>query len=193
MYIGIRWPVISSSSLQLSRGFYAIFLFPFPFSTTFTLCVPLMPLSLNGARHSFVWGGPVWQLLPLLQLHPPLLPLLLWEVWPLMRSWRSFSAWMLTHDTLSTKLYQVTPVSTVLLDGRFALVALWSLPLFLPRHPRTMMTPTTMMMIRMEMLALPTLTRCLLDTLTLCHSWQKGEVVLVMRVVIIKECVHWGM
>ena len=37
-------------------------------------------------------------------------------------------------------------------------------------YPRTMMNPTTMMMMRMEMLALPALTRCLLDTLTLCHS-----------------------
>ena len=35
-------------------------------------------------------------------------------------------------------------------------------------------TPTTTMMIRMEMLVFPVLTRCLLDTLTFCHTWQKG-------------------
>ena len=35
MYIGIRQLVISSSSLRLSRGFYAIFLFPFPLSDHF--------------------------------------------------------------------------------------------------------------------------------------------------------------
>ena len=36
-------------------------------------------------------------------------------------------------------------------------------------------TPTTTMMIRMEMLVFPVLTRCLLDTLTICHTWQKGR------------------
>ena len=36
------------------------------------------------------------------------------------------------------------------------------------------------------MLAFPALTRCLLDTLTLCHSWQKRGVVSVMRVVILR-------
>ena len=54
------------------------------------------------------------------------------------------------------------------------------------------MVPTTTMMIRMEMLALPTLTRCLLDTLTLCHLRQKGGVVLDMRVVILRERVSIG-
>ena len=33
---------------------------PFPFPTTSLLCVPLMPLPLNGARRSFDRGGPVW-------------------------------------------------------------------------------------------------------------------------------------
>ena len=56
---------------------------------------------------------------------------------------------------------------------------------FMKNAQRKMMTPTTMMMTRMEMLALPMLIRCLLDTLTLCHSLQKGEVVLDMRVVIL--------
>ena len=76
-------------------------------------------------------------------------------------------------------------MSAILPDGRLALVALWSLPLLLSRHPRTMITLTMMMMIRIEMLALPVLTRCPLDTLTLYHSWQKGGVVLDMRVVIL--------
>ena len=42
----------------------------------------------------------------------------------------------------------------------------------------------------MEMLALPM--RCLLDSLTLCHSLQKGEVVLGIRVVILRERVSIG-
>ena len=133
--------------------------------------------------------------LPLLQLHPPPLPLLQQEVWLWMRSWRSFSAWMLAliHSLLSCIRW--TPVSAVLLDSRLALVALWSLPLHLSRHlrhPRTMTTSTMIMMMRMEMLTLPALTRCLLDTFTLCYSWQKGEVVLVMIVVIVKGGVSIG-
>ena len=40
------------------------------------------------------------------------------------------------------------------------------------------------------MLALPM--RCLLDTLTLCHSCQKGELVLDMRVVILRGRVSIG-
>ena len=71
------------------------FFVPFPVSTTSMLCVPLTPLPLNGARHSYVRGGLGWQVLPLFLLHPPPLSLLLWEVWLLMRSWRNFNAWML--------------------------------------------------------------------------------------------------
>ena len=59
-----------------SRRFYAIFLFPFPFPSTSSLCVPLTLLLLNRARLNFIRGGLVWQLLPLLQLHPPPIPLL---------------------------------------------------------------------------------------------------------------------
>ena len=73
-------PVISSSFLPLSRGFYAIFLFLFPHPTTSLSCVPLTTLPLNGARCSFDRGVLVRQLLSLLQLHPPLLPLLQREV-----------------------------------------------------------------------------------------------------------------
>ena len=45
--------VISSFSLQLSHGFYAIFLFIFPLPTTSPLCVPLTTLPLNRARRNF--------------------------------------------------------------------------------------------------------------------------------------------
>ena len=44
----------------------------------------------------------------------------------------------------------------------------------------------------MEMLAHPVQIRCLLDTLNLCHSWQKGEVVLDIRVVILRGGVSIG-
>ena len=54
---------------------------PFPSSNTFLLCVPLTTLPLNGARHSFDWGGPIQKLLPLLLLHPHLLPPFLWAEW----------------------------------------------------------------------------------------------------------------
>ena len=42
------------------------------------------------------------------------------------------------------------------------------------------------------MLAFLALTRCLLDNLTLSHSWQKGGVVLVIRVVIVRGRVSIG-
>ena len=47
----------SSSSLQLSRGFHAIFLFLFPRPTTSPLRVPLTTLPLKRVRHSFDQGG----------------------------------------------------------------------------------------------------------------------------------------
>ena len=195
MSIGIRHPMIDSSFLSLSWGSYAIFLFLFLLPTTFTWNVPLMLLPLNGARSSFIRGVLVWQLLPFLQLQPPLLPLLQREVWLWTRSWHSFSAWMLALIHFLLSCIRWTLVSVVLLDGRLTLVALWSLPLLLLRHlrhSRTMMTLTMMMMMRIEMLALPALTRCLLDTLTLCHSWQKWGVVLVMRVVLLRGRVSIG-
>ena len=77
MCIRIRRPVISSSSLQLSCRFYAIFLFILPHPTTSPLCVPLTTLPLNRARHNFDQGGQVQQLIPLLLLHPYMLPPLL--------------------------------------------------------------------------------------------------------------------
>ena len=123
MCIGIWQPVISSSSLRLSWGFYAIFLFPFPCPTTSTLCVSLTLLPLNRARRNFNWGCLVWQLISLLRLHPPLLPLLLREVWLWMRSWHSFSAWMLALIHSILRCIRWTLVSAVLLDGKFTLVA----------------------------------------------------------------------
>ena len=45
---------VSSFSLQVSCGFYTIFLFPFSFLITSLLCVPLTPLPLNEARRSFI-------------------------------------------------------------------------------------------------------------------------------------------
>ena len=47
-----------------------------------------------------------------------------------------------------------------------------------------------LMIMMMEMLDLPM--RCLLDTLTFCHSCQKRKVVLDMRVVILRGRVSIG-
>ena len=117
------------------------------------------------------------QLLPFLQLHPPLLLLLPWVVWLLMQSRCSFSTWMLAliHSVMSC--VKGTLVLVVLPDGRLALVVSWNLPLLLPRHPRTMtMTLTTMMMLRIGMLAHPVMMRCLLDVLTpLSLVTKRGE------------------
>ena len=162
--------IFPSAITRILRHFFV----PFPVSDHFH--VPLTSLPLNEARRSFIWGGPAQQLLPLLQLYPPPLPLVLREVWLWMWSWHSFSAWMLALIHSLLNCIRWTLVSAILLDGRLALVALWSLPLLLPRHPRhlrTMMTSTTIMMMRMEMLALPAMMRYLLDTLTLYHLWQK--------------------
>ena len=56
------------------------FSIPFPVSDHFHVIGAMMLLSLNGARHYYVRGGPGRQLFPLLQLHPYLLPLLLQAV-----------------------------------------------------------------------------------------------------------------
>ena len=45
---------------------------------------------------------------------------------------------------------------------------------------RVMMAPVVMMLMRIRMLALPVMMRWLLELLTLCHSWQKGRVLLGM-------------
>ena len=70
-------------------------------------------------------------------------------------------------DTLTNELYQViTHVGHIARrQARFS--GFVESPSPLPKHPRMMMTLMTMWM---EMLALPVLTKCLLDTLTLCHS-----------------------
>ena len=180
--------MISSFFLQVSHRCFAILLSLFLILLSTLSWVPLKRCQFDKARLSFDRSGhkPRRQILSPPPFHPPpLLLLLLLVLWLSRQSWCSFSAWMLTliHSLLSCIRW--TPVSVVLLDGKLALVALWSLPLLLPRHPRMMMTPTTMIMMRMEMLALPVLTRCLLDTFTLYHSWQRGKVVLDMRVIIL--------
>ena len=71
------------SFLQLSRGFYAIFPFLFPFLTTLASCVPYITLPLNVARPSFGRGRRIQQHPPLVLHHLDLLylhPLLLLQV-----------------------------------------------------------------------------------------------------------------
>ena len=105
MCLGIRLPMISSFFLQLSRKFYAIFLFLFPLPTIFISCVPYMPLPLNVARRSLGHGSRIQQLHPPIRLHllllcPHPLPPLLQMMCDSRTSWRSFSAWMLPWYTL---------------------------------------------------------------------------------------------
>ena len=161
--MGIRWPVISSFFLPLSRGSFAIFLSPFPRSITSLSWVPLTQLPLDGAMLNFARGRckPRQQLLRLLQFHPAL-RLLLQQVESLLRpSWHSLCAWMLALTLLVMSCVRWTPVVVVLHDDRLSWVV-----------SRTIVLARLVMM------------RCLLDVLTLYHSWQKGEVVLDMRVVI---------
>ena len=165
---------------------------PFPLSDHIHVMGAIDATTVKQSEANFIRGGPGQQLLPLLQLYPPPLPLLLWEVWPLMWSWPSFSAWMPTLMHSLLWCIKWTLVLAVLPDDWLALVALWSLPLLLLRHLRMMTTPMSMMMMRMEILAFPVLMRCLLDTLTFCHSWQKGRVVLDIRVVILRRRVSIG-
>ena len=92
-------PVISSFSLRLLRGFYTMFLFLFPLSTTFQSCVPQTLLPLNVVRRSLGHGSRIQQLRPPVRLHldllhPHLLPPLLWAMCHSGTSWRSCSIWM---------------------------------------------------------------------------------------------------
>ena len=96
-------------------------------------------------------------------------------------------------DTLSIELYkvnvrvgciarrQVTMGSLLL---RLLLHHLLSWLLILRMRMLMMVMTMILQMMMMEMLALSM--RCLLDTLTFCHSRQKREVVLNMRVVILR-------
>ena len=194
MSIRIWRPMISSFSLQLSRGFYAIFLFLFPSPTTSPLCVSLTTLLLNEARCNFNRGGLVRQLLPLLLLHLHPLPPLLRAKWHSRTSWRNFSTWMLTSTLSVMSCVRWTPVLAVLLDAKLRWAITPHLPLLWPLQMRVMGPIVLMlpMMRIMEMLAHPVMTKCLLDTLTICHSWQKGRVVLDMRVVILRGRVSIG-
>ena len=176
--------MISSSFLQLSRGFFAISQSLFPFPIISLSCVPLMWRMPDGVRPNFDWSSHELrrQHLQLLQLHPHLLLLLPRMVWLLRWLWCSFSAWMpLTLSAMSCVRW--TPVSVVLHDNRLTLVALLSLPLLLQillRMKTTMMALMAVVM-RMVVLAPPAMMRWLLELLALCHTWQKGEVVLGIR------------
>ena len=83
-------------------------------------------------------------------------------------------------DTLSDELCQVTLVLVVLHDDRLSWVVSLSLPLYLrqPLRMRMAMAPAVMMLMKTMMMARLVIMRCLLDLLALCHSWQKGRVVL---------------
>ena len=97
--------MISSFSLWLSRGSFAMCLSPISSFLTSLSWVSSAARPLDGARPNFDWSGHGsrrW-LLWLLSLHLPLHLLLLWMVWPLRWSWHSFSAWLLTltHSVMS--------------------------------------------------------------------------------------------
>ena len=199
MSIEIRRPMISSFSLRLSRGYYATFLFPFQRLNISLSCVPYMSLPLNVARHSLGWGSLGQQLLPPVQLHLDLLhPHLLF---PLLRamchsgtSWRSFSARMLALIHFLWSHIRWMFVLAVLHSGRRSWVAsllrllLHLLQWLLILRLRLMMMVMTMILLMMMMMEIVALSmRCLLDTLTICHSWQKEGVVLDIRIVILRE------
>ena len=78
-------------------------------------------------------------------------------------------------------------MSAVLLDGRLALVASSSLPLFLQRFlmMRTTMVTLMMMVMRTIVLARPVMMRCLLDVLTSLSLVTKKGSSFEMRVVIL--------
>ena len=91
-------------------------------------------------------------------------------------------------DTLSTELYQVN-VRVGHIARRQASMGGFA-PKATPSPPSLVVMTIMLQMILMEMLALSM--RCLLDTLTLYHSSQKGGVVLDMRVVILRRRVSIG-
>ena len=160
-----------------------------------------MPLPLNVARYSLGHGRWIQQLLPPFRLHldllhTHLLPSLLRAMCHLGTSWRNCSAWILALIHSLQSCIRWTFVSVVLHGGRWLWVVLL-LRLFLHLllwvlilRMRMMMMKMMLLMMMMEMLASPM--TCLLDILTLYHSWQKGGVVLAMGVVILKGRVSIG-
>ena len=88
--------IFPSAITRILLNFYV----PFPLSENFFIMGVIDAATVNGVRHSFSQDGPGQQLLPLLQLYPHPLPLLLQTVRLSRISWRSFSAWMLA-STLS--------------------------------------------------------------------------------------------
>ena len=181
MFIWIWRPMISSSFLPLSQGFYAIFPFLFPSSDHFSI---MCAIDYAIIKHSEA------------QFHSRQMD----STAPSSRSTPSWSASTPSSssdvslgdvmvqlqrmdarlDTLSMELYQVNVHFGCIARrqasmGEFAPEATplhHFLPWLLIMRMRMMMMVMTMMlpmmmMMMMEMLALPM--RCLLDTLTLCH------------------------
>ena len=182
MYLGMWRLVISSFFLPLSRDSFATFLSPILSLPMSYICVPLMLLPLSGVLHSFTQDSPRHKRphLQLLPLHPPLYLLLLKVESHLGPSWHSLCAWMLALTLLAMSCVKWTPVSVVLHDDRFTLVASLLLLLLFQRllRMRMMMVMLMLLMLRKRMLALPMMMRCLLELLNLYHSWQKMGVVL---------------
>ena len=181
MSIGIWRLVISLFFLQLSHRYFTIFPSPILILLIFQLCVPLMLLSFNEARHSSDWGGlkqRQWLLL-LPPLHPPPPLHLLWVEWHLRPSWHNLCTTMLALTLSMMSCVRWTPVLVVSHDDKLSWVVWLWLRLLLPRHLRMMtMTLTTMMLMSTMVLAPLVMMKCLLDILTISHSWQKGGVVL---------------
>ena len=181
MSIRTRRLVISSSFLPLSWDSFDIFPFPilsFPISH---ICVPLTPLWWSEVLHSFARGSPRRrrQLLQFLRIHPP--PLIVQQVeWHLRPSWNSLCAWIFALTLSVMSCIRWTPMSVVLHDDKLWWVVSQWLPLPLRQllRMRITMAPAMLMMLRMMMMARLVTIRCLLDLRALCHSWQKGGVVL---------------
>ena len=174
--------MISPSFLLLSRDSFVIFLSLIPCLPTSLSCLPLTLLPLSGVLHSFTRGSPRQrqQLLQLLPLHPPPLFHLQQVEWLLRPLWHNLCSWMLALTLSAMSYVRWTLVLVVLHDDKLSWVVSLSLPLHLrqPLRMRVTMAPAVMMLMRMMMMACLVMMRCLLDLLALCHSWQKGGVVL---------------
>ena len=181
MSIRIRRPVISSFFLRLSQGSFAILLSLVPCLITSPLWVPLTPLLLDGVKFSFARGGhrPKQRLLRLLQLLPPSILLPRRVEWHLMPSWHNLCAWMLALTISVMSCVRWTPTLVILYDDRLSWVISLLLLLYLYQLLRMRVMRSLAVLMRMMVLACPVMMRCLLDVLTLCHSWQKGGVVLI--------------
>ena len=158
-------PVISSFSLQLSRGSLGTYLSPFLPLPSSPPWVPLVLVLYDRARPNFDQNGHEWsrQILQLLLFHhlPRLLLLLLVVAWPWRPSWHSFSGWRPTLVLVLTisqmRCVRWTLELVTLPADRLAWLALFFLPLLLQRPQlMRMMMPVMMRM----MLALLVMMRC---------------------------------